>query len=232
MSQTDDHKPDDTALAGEYALHLMDAESRRAFERRLKAEPVLRALLRTWEEGLMPLADEFEQVAPPAHLKAAIDIRLFGEPATGAARIWGWIGRYKASIFAVAAMLFVAAYLGPAFLQDGGAPTYSAEISAEDRALVLTAQFDPATGALDITRVAGTAPDGRVLELWLIADGVPAAISLGVLPNDPQTVLAVPAELVAVMNGGTLAITDEPPGGAPLGVATGSVLAIGTIAAS
>jgi anti-sigma-K factor RskA len=116
MKLTDDHDQDDTALAGEYALHLLDLENRRAFERRLKAEPALRALLRTWEEGLMPLADEFAEITPPAHSKLAIDTRLFGAPLSGTSLILAWIGRYKVGIFALVVILFLASYLGPVFL--------------------------------------------------------------------------------------------------------------------
>ena len=49
---------DDAALAGEYALHLLDPEERRAFERRMAAEPRLRDLVREWDERLAVPADE------------------------------------------------------------------------------------------------------------------------------------------------------------------------------
>ena len=68
MSQTKDHK-DDKVLAGEYALHLLNAEARRSFEARLDNEPDLRELLRGWDENLAPLADEITPVAPPSRVK-------------------------------------------------------------------------------------------------------------------------------------------------------------------
>ena len=62
-------------------------------------------------------------------------------------------------------------------------------------------------------------------------EGAEAAISLGVLPEDAVATLTVPAELRAEIAGGLLAISDEPPGGSPTGVATGDILAIGEITA-
>jgi anti-sigma-K factor RskA len=106
-------------------------------------------------------------------------------------------------------------------------PLLTAEMAATDRSMVIQARLED--GALSLTRIAGEAPAGRVLELWLIAaDGVP--VSLGVLPETAEARLAVPALLQeALVPGVTLAITDEPPGGAPGGVPTGTVLAAGPI---
>lgn len=46
MTQDSDHTQDDIALAGEYALHLLDAESHVAFEIRLADDVALQGLLR------------------------------------------------------------------------------------------------------------------------------------------------------------------------------------------
>jgi anti-sigma-K factor RskA len=106
-----------------------------------------------------------------------------------------------------------------------------AEIAAEDRSLVYSAQFDPARDRLEITRLSGASPQGRVHELWLIAEGAPAPVSLGVLPDDGRATLVLPETLAAAMTGGTLAVSDEPPGGSPTGQPTGAVLALGTLPA-
>ncbi|MEH6836633.1 MULTISPECIES: anti-sigma factor [Falsihalocynthiibacter] len=232
MTQSGDHNDDDTTLVGEYALHLLDAESRLAFEKRLRDEPDLRVLLREWDEGLVHLADDIPEVTPPAHLKSAIDARLFGATEPAPRFSLAWFFGHKGSVFAVVAMLVLAAYFGPSMLDDTQAPTYTAEIAAEDRALVVTASFDPNSGEIDINRIVGSAAEGRVLELWLIADGAPAPVSLGVLPASENAMISVPQTLIAAMNGGTLAISDEPTGGSPTGAPTGAVLAVGTIISS
>jgi hypothetical protein len=66
MTDATDRDEDDVALAGEYALRLMDADARRAFARRMEREPALRALVRDWEERLATLADEVPPVSPVA----------------------------------------------------------------------------------------------------------------------------------------------------------------------
>tara|TARA_R110002096_G_scaffold22170_7_gene71555 strand:- start:11037 stop:11723 length:687 start_codon:yes stop_codon:yes gene_type:complete len=225
MSQNDDHKPDDIALIGEYALHLLDADERRVVDQRLLAEPALRALLRDWDEGFVPLADEFDEVAPPSTLKAQIEAQLFAD--TKLASLWSRLFAWNAAWVAVAAV--VVAFVGVQLFTDTNAPTYVAEIVAEDRGLVVQARFDPKTANLDISRVIGSISSGRSHELWLIIPESKAVVSLGVMPVTQQGVMVVPKQYRAQMIGGTLAISDEPLGGSPTGVATGAILAIGGV---
>ena len=104
-------------------------------------------------------------------------------------------------------------------------PGYVADIAADDNSLRLLAVYDPAGATLRITRTAGAALDGRVLELWAI-QGDAAPVSLGVLPEDGTASIALP-EPYRSANGLVLAVSDEPPGGSPTGAPTGAVLAIG-----
>ncbi|MCV2866379.1 anti-sigma factor domain-containing protein [Albidovulum sediminicola] len=225
MTATDERRDDDIALAGEYALHLLDADERRAFEERLAREPDLRALLGEWEEHFAGLSAEIASVAPPRHLKPAIEQRLFAaaKPARPRrSRIWLLGGLLTAAVLVLA---FVA--LLPPSRPAG--PAYVAEVAAEDRSLVVAARFDPVRGTLAVDRLAGGAAENRVLELWLIAEGAAAPVSLGVLPADPQAEIALAGEIIGLMAGGTLAISDEPPGGSPTGQPTGAVLAVGAL---
>ncbi len=227
MTAEGDHSDDDIALAGEYALHLMDADARRAFEARLAREPALRDLVRDWDENFIVMAEGFSPVAPPARLKAAIEKRLFAETAAPrrAGSPFGWIlGALSAGVLA----LLLVVFLPDTRLAPEG-PAYIAEIAAEDGSLVVEARFDPESGGLSIERQAGAAAAGRVLELWLIAEGAAAPVSLGVLPEEQSATLGIPETLVAALAGGTLAISDEPPGGSPTGQPTGAVLAVGAV---
>jgi anti-sigma-K factor RskA len=79
-------------------------------------------------------------------------------------------------------------------------------------------------GALTVQRSQGPAPAaGRSYQLWIIPQGG-SAQSLGLM----QDSLSLPAPPAAAY---ALAITDEPQGGAPGGVASGPVLAQGQFTA-
>ncbi|MFD0858533.1 anti-sigma factor [Roseovarius aquimarinus] len=221
---------DDRVLAGEYALGLMDREAAAAFEARLAREPELRALYAEWAESLAGLTDAAAPETPPARVRREIEARLFGAPVRrpfAGLRGLGWLVGG-----AVAATLALYVALNAGLLGQGpampGAPDFVAEVAAEDGGLVVLATYDTDAGALRLERRAGAAPEGRVLELWLIA-GEDAPVSLGLLPEDAAGEIAVDPALGARMAGGILAISDEPPGGSPTGAPTGSVLATGAV---
>lgn len=225
MTAADDHN-DNIALAGEYALHLMDADARRAFEARLDAEPALRALVVEWNEQLAPLADNFTPQTPPPAVKARINAVLFPATPSGTWSLWRVLaGSGLAAVLAVGVLVMLPQDPAPTPFT----PSLTAEIAAEDASLIVLASFAPETGVLRIDRQAGAANAGRVLELWLIAEGADAPVSLGVLPDETQTDIALPETLAQAISGGTLAISDEPLGGSPTGVPTGDVLALGAV---
>lgn len=209
---------DDIALAGEYALGLLDPAEAREFEARLAAEPELRAVYRDFAEGLAELAAEAE--APPVALEARVMAAVFPAPAK---RSWlpGWLlgGLAATAAAAFAVVLFLA---DP---EDFGAPTFSAEVAGEG--VVVAATWSPAEGGLlTYERTAGGPPAGRAHELWAIV-GDAAPVSLGVLPDDTRTVdipLALP-EGTEVL----LAVSVEQPGGSPTGAPTGDVVGVGAL---
>lgn len=227
MTTTDDHN-DDVALAGEYTLHLLDAEAHRAFEDRLNNEPALRILVSEWDAHFISLSDEFTPVVPPAMMKARIEDVLFPKAAKARSEFSIWRVVMGAG-FAAALGLAVLVALPPAIVPDPFTPSFTAELAAEDQSLVVLASFAPDVGVLRIDRQAGEARQGRVHELWLIAEGAAAPVSLGVLPADAATDITLPADLVDAIVGGTLAISDEPIGGSTTGAPTGDVLAAGVV---
>ena len=99
--------------------------------------------------------------------------------------------------------------------QDNGQPGY-------------VATLDAARGRITVTPLQPAAQDdGRVPELWLIPpDGV--ARSLGVFDETAPQSADIPQEFLALLSAeAILAVTLEPRGGAPGGVATGPVVAKG-----
>lgn len=223
---TEETDSDDIALAGEYALHLLDESERQAFEDRMSTDPVLRNLVRDWDDQLALLTHDIAPVAPPADVKARLQNTLFPDTKTNRRPIWQWI----AGGLIAASVIFGAVLLVPLLNSDvGPAPTFTANVVAEDGSLIVSANFIAETNTLALSRQAGDALPGRVLELWLIADGAAAPVSLGVLPNESKARIDVPPALAEQMRNGVLAISDEPSGGSPTGAPTGAVLAVGPV---
>lgn len=225
---TADERSDDVTLTGEYALHLMGAAERRAFESRLSSEPALRQLLAEWNEQLVSLSDEIMPQTPPPQLKGRIERVLFADTSGRQQKssIWRiFLGAGVAAVLAVAVLLVLPQVERP----DAFVPSFTAEVAAEDGSLVVLASYSPEANTLRIDRQTGAALPGRTLQLWLIAQGAPAPVSLGVLPQDPVLEITVPDALEGAISGGTLAISDEPLGGSPTGAPTGAVLAVGAV---
>ncbi len=228
---------DDAALAAEYALRLMDPAEIPGFEARLAVDPALRQLVADWEEGLAPLAETVEPVVPPEHartrLLAAVEPERTASRTAASSRrarrnpLFGWL-----SGLAVAGAVAVALVVALPEVRFAPAPpssqtAFAAEIAAEDGSLVIRAAL---TGTeLAVERLSGTAPAGRVLELWLIAVDADSPVSLGVLPDGSEAILTVPEDLAPAFAGGVIAVSEEPVGGSPTGSPTGVVLAAGSI---
>jgi len=224
-------------LAGEYVLGVLDAEERAEARRRIAAEPAFARAVQWWESHLTPLAADIKAVEPSAGLWPRI-ASLVGERAKPP--LWNNVSVWRG--VSVGALALAAASVATLVLRPAAAPTPAIAPTAPAAAEValindpasnkpaLVATLDHATDKLILTPVAMEMPEGREPELWIIPEGQ-KAISLGMIPKNTPIQIALPAGL---RGGGTytatLAITDEPPGGAPTGVATGSVRAIGKFA--
>lgn len=228
MSAIGTDEEDDRALAGEYALGLMDEAQALAFEARLATEPGLRAEYALWVEHLARLTDEIAPVAPPARVYDEIAGRIFAEAERPRARIWQRLG-IGALLAASAVMLAV--WLGPDWGARAPRGDMLATLSAENGDVLARAGWDGEARVLDIARAAPPPEPGRAYELWLIA-GDAAPVSLGLLPGPERGLITVPEALAAQVPGAVLAISDEPTGGSPTGQPTGAVLALGPVITS
>lgn len=209
--------PEEAALAAEFAMGLLTGPERAAFELRLRSDPVLLGEVQDWHEHLAKLTDGIQK-RPRARVKRHLMRRLYGT-APWVTRAWQGLG--LAGLALGAAMAAVVA-----FLPEPPQTLYAAEVVAEDNSLRVLAVFDGET--LRLTRTDGAPRAGRVLELWLIAPES-APVSLGVLPDSAGDRRTVAAPLRPLFMAGTLAVSDEPPGGSPTGQPTGDVLAIGPL---
>ncbi len=227
MSSDDDTLPGgDEATAAEYVLRLLPGEEERAFERRMREDRDLAQDVEAWEVYLSTFADEIEAELPPPGVWTRIEKRLFRPQRRSLGRL---LLPYLGGAIAAALIAWVAMENG---LLQPDRPELVAELAPTEGALTLQARFAPDSGVLSVDQLAGEAPEGRVLELWLIADAESAPLSLGLLDGGAGTVISVPPALAEILPGATLAVSDEPPGGSPTGAPTGTVRAAGQLPAA
>ena len=223
---------EDRPLAGEYALGVLDADERAEAQRRIAAEPAFARAVEWWEGRLAHLAERIPPVEPPASIWPRI-ANLIGA-ATRKPSAWNnvrlWQGA-SAGALALAAASIVALVVTPRPASPPAVAEVALIADPATKQPALVATLDHAAGKLILTPVSMKMPAGREAELWIIPEGQ-KAISLGIVPSDAPKAIALPAGLTGA---GTytalLAITDEPPGGAPTGVATGQVRAAGKFVA-
>ncbi|WP_419252069.1 anti-sigma factor [Caulobacter sp. ErkDOM-YI] len=229
LSTPEEERP----LAGEYVLGVLDATERAQAQARIAAEPSFARAVQWWENHLTPLATDIKGVEPSAGLWPRI-ANLIGEATKPSlwnnTRVWRGVSVGAIALAAASVAALVMTPSAPPVPAVAPTPAAAEVALINDPASnkpALVATLDHATDKLILTPLAMEMPDGREPELWIIPEGQ-KAISLGMIPKNAPIQIALPAGL---RGGGTytatLAITDEPPGGAPTGVATGSVRAIG-----
>jgi len=198
-------------LAAEYVIGLLDLLERTAAATRITRDTLFAARVEEWEERLSGLNDGYDEVAAP-NLMPQIEARLFPQAPAPARR--GIFGNLWAWGSAAAAAVAVVAYLA----LTPASPTLTTTMASADGALRYEATV---TGdEVTLTRVAGNDPDAtHSYELWVIV-GTDAPKSLGVIPDDVETVT-----LTGAAAGQTLAISLEPLGGSPNGAPTEVLMA-------
>ncbi|MEO8010020.1 MAG: anti-sigma factor [Dokdonella sp.] len=247
--------PEDANPAAEYVLGVLSAKERREVESRLVTDSALAAEVARWEQRFEPLIGEISAVAVPDYVWERIRFALSftaetrSPVATQQAEpgFWASLSLWRTLAgagFAATAALAIALLGRPPVIETPAplvvtpppvvkplAPRVMASTLAHDDGTPgYVAAIDASTGTMTVTPVIPGHDDGRVPELWLIPEGQ-AALSLGVVDRDKPLLMNIPES----MRGGLgpqalLAITLEPPGGAPQGVATGPIIAKGGIA--
>lgn len=250
--------PSADLLAGEYVLGVLGAESRREVQRRIERDPGFARLVIDWEHRLSSLIDTGSLADVPPHLWPRIRARL-GWPtvdpssATARTNLWQNPGFWRAATGLAAAAALAAIVIGPMGLfrddalpgpgpiaveptpvtpaiEDPSAPKPVTTLVHDDGSPGWLASVDQDKGTVLMVPVpAPPDAEGRVPELWLIPPGGTAK-SLGIVSIDRSHTVKVPDALrEGLAKGALLAITLEPVGGAPQGVATGPIIAKGDI---
>lgn len=102
---------------------------------------------------------------------------------------------------------------------------------AAQPAFILT--VDTATRQFTVRRVGAAPEPGKSYELWLVSDRLPQPRSLGVIGESEFTArAALQAYDPDVVSKATYAVTIEPKGGSPTGVATGPIVYTGKLVES
>ncbi|MGX0976236.1 anti-sigma-K factor RskA [Roseovarius sp. MBR-51] len=211
---------EDDMLAAEYAMGLLSGEAHVAARSRVVTDSAFAARVVGWEVQLSQMAD-LDPVAPPSGARDALLQRLF--PETAPVPLWKRLGLWQAltgGALAVAVALAVVD-LGPVVPSSLG-PLYTAEITSDGGDFRVIALVDKTTNEILLTRTAGAAPAGRILQVWAHGPGEPAQ-SVGIWPDGESVVLPLPTEIAAVRGTLTLGISEEPPGGSPTGRPSGRV---------
>ncbi len=219
-----DHQdiPEDEALAAEYVLRLLDAGAEQAFEARLQVEADLRAHVQFWETEFSTLTDEVPSEAPSPSVRARLIAELSGEK-TSERRGWTW---NWLAFPALAALTLVAFFsLSPMLRGPSFDPTLHATLISEDGTIHIEAGYAPNGNLFKVIPEQGMPAAGRDFELWVISPNADAPVSLGVIPADKESLFEITPEIAALINGGILAVSDEPEGGSPTGAPTGTILA-------
>jgi anti-sigma-K factor RskA len=228
MSSFEDSDPpedDMEILAAEYVLGLLTVAQLPHVTALRQGNLRFEQAVHRWELRLLPLAEALEPVSPSPFVWSAIAKAI--EPPARPASAWDslklWRG-FSLAAGAVCAVLVAAIVLHkppPSPMQVATALL----TSKADGSFV--AMAEPAAGStrLLVSPSQAAVPAGKCAELWLITPGSKPA-ALGLLANDRAVAFNIPAaQLPADLRLAELAITLEPPGGSPTGVATGPIIA-------
>ena len=251
--------PSADLLAGEYVLGVLDADQRSEALGRIERDPGFARLVADWEQRLAPLLAGVDGTEVPSHLWPRIRTRLGwsavdAQGDTARPSLWQSAGFWRAATGLAAAAALAAVVIGPLGLfrgddlpvtgsgpiaveptppppiEDPSAPKPVTTLARDDGSPGWLASVNPDDGTVLMVPVPAPADaEGRVPELWLIAPG-DSAKSLGIVSIDRSHTVKVPDTLRrALAKGAVLAITLEPVGGAPQGIATGPIVAKGDI---
>lgn len=229
--------PDETrALAGEFALGLLDPATAADVERRAARDPSLGGAIAEWRARLIELDDAAEPAAPTGRLWARIEAGL-GAPSPSPRlaeatverpswlqRLWNDVTTLRAAALAgAAASVALAVLAGAAHRQAQVQPKVIAVLlSSDNRPGAIVEVF--ADGSSYVAPLADvTVPTDRIMQVWTLPDRETGPVSIGLLSDDGSARLR-PVSLPEPKPRQLYEITLEPRGGSPTGKPTGPIL--------
>ncbi|SEP42763.1 Anti-sigma-K factor RskA [Methylobacterium sp. ap11] len=242
MSTPDTAPSDEAGLrAAEYVLGTLGRAEREAYRQERAGSPSLQAAERAWEARLAPLAAAVPGIAPPAGAWDRIAARLPAEapgistrvsdrPAAPVVDLRPALRRWRRAAVAAGSLAAgLALFIAVERLAPRAEPAqYLAVVNRGGELPALVVRVDTRAGTVQVRALAAEAPRDRSLELWVVpASGVPR--SLGLVRDAADTRLALPAGDRPLLDGASLAVTVEPPGGSPSGAPTGPAIYSGRL---
>ena len=225
-------------LAAEYALGILEGEELMEARGLAASDADFAREVEAWEERLAPMFDEMGEQVPAEdvweRVKTGIDSERRGDVVDLRRRLGWWKGMAAAASAIAASLALVVAYdvirPPPAIETPAGEPMMVASLMSEDKAMMMSATWEPAKQSLMVTPGNMPPEPGRSHELWIIpADGTPR--SLGLVTGEEPHRMAIPSDMAAhFAEAATLAISVEPEGGSPGPGPTGPVIASGALA--
>lgn len=228
--QSQGGRAQDEILAGEYVLGVLSLEARRSVEQRLASDRHFADIVSRWQRDLASFNGDYEDLAPAPAIFRRIEQRLFGEVAQAAppTGLWNSLAFWRLASLTFGATAVLAIVLNVGSLTSGHpARQLVADLASPNAQVDLKASYDMASGKMQIVPVAAGRNERKSLELWLVPSGG-KAISLGILPSEDGGELVIPPDMrPRIGDGAIFAVTLEPFGGSPTGVATGPIVASG-----
>lgn len=245
-------RDDQIALAAEYVLGTLDLVEREEAERLIAGNSEFAEMVKAWQNRLGELQALVASVEPPATTWEAIKIRIAslragetdaGLPARDAnvvvlkqrVRAWRAASAGLGALAAALAVLFTVQAFRPDLLPwpsrgAGGSGQFVAVLQRDATAPAFIMSVDVDKRTFTVRRVSAQDEPGKSYELWLVSDRFDKPRSLGVIGERPLTVSARLADYdPQIINQATYAVSIEPEGGSPTGVATGPVVYTGKL---
>jgi anti-sigma-K factor RskA len=219
-------------IAAEYVLGTLSRDERAGVAAMRATRHDLDHAITAWGKRLAALNEDTPDAIPSPELFTKIQQLIASQsqspdrpsPLDRQLRLWRTLALAASLAFCV-----VTSFMVYRNAQPSASPHLVAVLQQDGAAPAFLATLDQKTGVLNIRALAASSPPDKSYELWLVAEGA-APRSLGVLPPHEDKDLPLSGLDPAIVQHATLAISLEPPGGSPTGVATGPVVFIGKFA--
>lgn len=208
-------------IARDYVVGTLCAQARSRCETLRKQLPELDQKIYAWAEKLQPMADSVPSVEPSpdlwARIESSVSPATFQQAGQTTAPLWSRLGFLRAL---TAALAFAVISLGTLLAVQPGASQldYIAVLAASDgqKSFVATAVED--AKALSLKRFSEAPAPDIEYQLWAISKTDGEARSLGLIANADESIKVLSeSDWRLITDAHELLITEEPPGGSPIG---------------